>query len=134
MILSFKTKFPNGKQTEFVPKILGGIKIHSLREGDRWKEGDYIHMATGVRTKEYKQFNTEKPHLQSCISVQEIFITYNGYLVEMTIDNKKYLNQTEVQRLIANDGLTEKQFLNWFFPKGKDEWSGQIIHWTDYKY
>ncbi len=133
MILGFKTHFPNGEPTGFVQKILEDIKIHSLREADRFKEGYFIHMATGVRTKDYNQFNEGRADLQICTGTQEIFMTYNRYALEITIGDK-YLMSHEVNKLIANDGITKQQFLDWFFPNGKDEWSGYIIHWTDFKY
>lgn len=48
MILSFKE--------QFIPKILDGTKIHTIREDkkNRWEAGKKIHFATGVRTKNYK--------------------------------------------------------------------------------
>ncbi len=51
MILAFKPIF--------VDKINKGIKIHTFREDskDRWHPSREIQMATGVRTKNYNQFN-----------------------------------------------------------------------------
>jgi hypothetical protein len=135
MILAFKTTFPNGTATDFENKILQGSKIHSLREGNRWQEGYFIHMATGVRTTNYNQFNTAREDLQKCKGTQEVFMTYNNYgALEVTIDDDLYLMQSQVDALISNDGLTREQFITWFFPKGKDVWTGQIIHWTNFKY
>ena len=59
-------------------------------------------------------------------------MTYTDCL-EITIGNK-YLEPLQIYLLIKNDGLTREQFLAWFFPKKVDEWSGKIIHWTDFKY
>lgn len=60
-----------GFKEQFVYKILNGTKIHTIREDkhDRWRPGMTMHMATGVRTKNYKQF-----HEDNCTSVQEISI------------------------------------------------------------
>jgi hypothetical protein len=65
MVLGFKKEFPWGGPTYFKEKILIGAgygpphppKIHTIRAGDRWGAGMTIHMANGVRTKNYQQFN-----------------------------------------------------------------------------
>jgi hypothetical protein len=145
MILGFKREFEDKKPTLFREKILAGAaiafddnnysgppKIHSMREGNRWKAGMAIQMAYGVRTPYYYQFNRNIESLSTCISTQTVFMTFiNG--LEITVA-QKYLDTSEIDLLIQNDGLTYLQFINWFFPKDCDEWSGQIIHWTDFKY
>lgn len=132
MILGFKEYFKDGTPTNFESKILRGEKIHSMREGRRWRPGNSIQMAYGVRTKQYRQFNADCQELQFCISVQKVFMTLS-HALEVSVDNN-YLSTLQIISLIQNDGLTREQFLNWFFPGNKDEWSGQIIHWTDFKY
>jgi hypothetical protein len=133
MILAFKTTFPNGEKTGFDRKILEDIKIHTLRQSDRIRKGTLLNMATGVRTKSYNQFNIARLDLQTCTGREKIFMTYDRHCLEITVGSK-YMMQHEIQKLIANDGLTKEQFLDWFFPKDVDEWSGYIIHWTDFKY
>jgi hypothetical protein len=133
MILGFKTQFANGEPTNFEQKILEGSKIHTLREGDRWSKGNFIHMATGVRTKEYKQFNTCREDLQKCVDTQPVHITWVEGKIDVFV-NGRYLTRQEVRQFIKNDGLREHEFLDWFFPYAEDMWQGQIIHWTDFKY
>ena len=142
MILGFKQKFPDGTPTHFEEKIYAGVapelykefepKIHSMREGERWRAGMDIQMAYGVRTKNYRQFNKGVSQLEKCKETQDVFMTLT-WVLEVTIDDR-YLMPTEIEQLIKNDGLTRKQFIYWFFPDGKKEWSGQIIHWTDFRY
>ncbi len=145
MTLGFKTKFADGEPTLFEEKILAGVnrfvpnyaldpKIHSLREdpNNRWKAGKNIQMATGVRTKNYRQFNKDIPELATCKSTQRIFMTYD-WCLEITVGGRE-LDTAEIAQLIKNDGVSYDQFINWFFPKDIDEWSGKIIHWTDFKY
>src|SRR5436190_23967485 len=97
MILGYKRHFKDSTPTLFEEKIISGSlefvanyavepKIHSMREGDRWHAGMSIQMAYGVRTKHYRQFNKGIASLSTCISTQEIFMTYNGHIIEMTID------------------------------------------------
>ncbi|HEY9362182.1 MAG TPA: hypothetical protein VIQ00_02890 [Chitinophagaceae bacterium] len=132
MILGFKQQFPDNTPTNFKEKILSGEKIHSIRAGNRWKPGMSIQMAYGVRTKNYKQFNYCRSKFERCVSVQRIFITYECEL-EITVGMNE-LTPMQIAKLIKNDGLTRDQFIDWFLPEKVSEFSGQIIHWTDYQY
>ena len=127
MILGFKTKTKVGP-TLFPEKILDGVKIHTIRIGDRWRPGMKIQFATGVRTKKYAQFKSG-----ICVSVQKIKITCNTDYVN---DQKVYvddrlLSTAEVQSLAYNDGFNRLiDFCLWF----NEDFEGQLIHWTDKKY
>lgn len=139
MILSFKKTFPDKSPTGFVQKILSGQKIHTMREGERWKAGYYIHMATGTRTKNYDQFNIERPDLQKCIATQKVVMVHkkNKTIGSLSVEiDGRFLSGKEVADLINNDGLTFGDFWQWFFPKGLkvEKWQGQLIHWTHFKY
>jgi hypothetical protein len=132
MILSFKTLFPWGTPTNFIEKITRqpGFtpKIHTIRKGKRWKPGNKIHFATGVRTKNYKQFN-----FGMCISTQHIAILKNpkGFIT-VIIDYSRILDDEQKQKLATNDGFDSiEDFYKWFEAKG---FTGQIIHWTTFKY
>ncbi len=144
MILGFKQEFPDRTPTFFEQKILAGVgliqpnilmgapKLHSLRAGKRWRAGMSIQMAYGVRTGHYRQFNKGIKELSTCISTQRVFMTYD-FQLEVSIDGR-YLMPIEKAHFINNDGLTRDEFVSWFFPKYPFEWSGQIIHWTNFKY
>jgi len=122
MVLSFKSQFKK--------PIISGSKIHTIREDktNRWKAGNEIHFATGVRTKNYNQFHSGK-----CISIQTIEIKYptecfNDAIIE--IEGIK-LSTEEMQKLAYNDGFKNLlDLLFWF----REDFKGKIIHWTDYKY
>lgn len=144
MILNFKTKFENNKkkfpniankQTFFKDKILSGSKIHSIREDihNRWKPGNLIHMSTGARTKNYNQFNIDKPELQKVIMVQKISITHKPVQVfPHVIINNKDLDFNKIVILAENDGFESIfDFFN-FFNKTISNYS--LIHWTNFKY
>ena len=142
MVLGFSTHFPNGQPTNFVSKILLGTltalpisnppKIHTIRAGERWKKGDRIHMATGVRTKKYNCFNNDFQTLHYVASVQEILIKnlfddHNG----VWVDGRK-LSSKELETLAQNDGFDNvNDFWDWF--KWQD-FTGQIIHCTNKRY
>lgn len=140
MVLGFKTHLPNGKPTGFKSKILAGVdssielipKIHTIREGERWKPGMKIHMATGVRTPKYEQFNKEYPELQTVIHTQKIVIK-NQFddQAGVWIDDIK-LGDREIIKLAMNDGFNSPtEFWRWFIWQ---DFYGQIIHWTNFKY
>lgn len=122
MILPFKP--------QFVPRILSGRKIHTIREDktNRWKPGNKIQMATGVRTKNYNCFKTAV-----CISVQTIEIKYFmgcGKFPIIKIDGE-LLDENFELALFQNDGFDSREdFFSWF----DSDFKGKIIHWTYFKY
>ena len=129
MILGFKPLFK--------PKILDGTKIHSIREDihDRWEKGKKIHFATGVRTKNYNQFDE-----RICTGIQNVYMSYAfNDLIEITVDDKEFFGYSERLRLAQNDGFDSWEgFFNWFYPiiaKSKDNFIAyKIIHWTPFRY
>ena len=121
MVLGFKT--------QFVPKILGGSKIHTIREDkmNRWQKGVKIHFATGVRTKNYAQFMEGvccfNQAVILCPERQEILLGLNGQMHLLDISK----NLTFAQ----NDGFdTEQDFWGWF----NKPFMGVVIHWTQFVY
>ncbi|WP_407483683.1 hypothetical protein [Elizabethkingia anophelis] len=175
MILSFKTLI-NGKPTLFPEKIFAGLiknkiipaykeffecykispnlielkpKIHTIREdsADRWDAGKMIDFFVGTRTKNMFRF---APRIK-CISIQEIFMTRRGSMLEITIakpgsyigGDDFYLDAFKNGLLAQNDGFEEyNDFRNYFIEliekNGKETgnywFKGKIIHWTNFKY
>lgn len=149
MILSFKKQFPwkgtDGKpaETNFKQKILDGIKIHTFREdpNQRWHAGRKIHMAAGVRTKNYFCFLESE-----CVSVQSIHIQYEWFhqvMMDLKVivdgdlkyhiqDNGIHTDGTVfIEQLAKNDGFDSvEDFFKWFH----SDYQGKIIHWTDFRY
>ena len=127
MILSFKHQFKR--------PILNGSKIHTIRadKGNRWKAGNKIHFAVGLRTPRYNCFKTG-----ICVSVQKIKIEYaknkSGKPIGkplILIDDSVYLDDTLLNAFVAADGFSSlKAFFEWF----DTDFEGKIIHWTDFKY
>lgn len=151
MILGFKTEM-EGKPTFFVEKIRACVspthaktwtpKIHTIRKGHRWKAGTKMHMAIGVRTPDYYQFNTgEYAALDHCVSVQDIEIipATDQYPRRVIVrwENWHYrpdmriVSGKDIELLAKNDGFESvDDFWNWF----KEDFKGQIIHFTDFRY
>lgn len=142
MILGFKKVFPWGEPTEFERKIIYFLKVHTIRNGQRWKAGNTIQMATGVRTKSYYQFNNGGYcGLDKVKSVQRIDIIFRSPEVIMIFIDRKLMycrnRAIEFQKMwfldfLQNDGFDNAdQFWKWFTIPVRN---GQLIHWTDLKY
>ena len=118
MILSFKKQF---KQL-----ILDGTKIHAIiaDKPDRWKAGNEIHFATGMRTKSYECFKKG-----ICVGVQKIQIR-RCYGEDIKIDGIG-LSRGDIKSLAINSGFNGvDDFFQWF----DTDLEGKIIHWTNFKY
>lgn len=132
MLLGFKTKFPWGAPTHFVEKITKqpGFwpKIHTLREGERWKPGDLIHFAIGVRTKQYYEFKRD-----TCKNTQSVIIVnVEGLGFPIIYIDLRRLSIPEREKFALNDGFDSlADFARWFH---KDIYVLQLNHWTDFKY
>lgn len=122
MVLGFKK--------QFVPNILDGTKIHTIREDKtrRWRKGMKIHFATGVRTKNYEQFKEGV-----CTGVQEIKMNpCSGEIVVLKNDGLFHpLSDFYRAKLFSQDGFeSEEEFWDWF----NEPFEGVLIHWTEYFY
>ncbi|WP_156800171.1 hypothetical protein [Galbibacter marinus] len=108
-------------------------KIHTIRKGHRFKEGDWIHPVIYNRTKNRFQF---APTF-GCTGIQTISITYGKYLCDwygstptIFIDGGAVDYRT-IERLAIADGFPDiKSFIYWF----DQDIEGQIIHWTNTRY
>ncbi|KAB2918712.1 MAG: hypothetical protein F9K23_00830 [Bacteroidetes bacterium] len=132
MILGFKK--------QFVPKIEAGSKIHTLRDdpADRWKQGNKIHMVTGMRTPNQHTFNDK----HNCKSTQRVVMktdttTSNIDYLVLYVDGNR-LWDIAGMAFAKNDGFDEwSDFEEWFLPLVKvagGEKEFKLIHWTDFKY
>ena len=159
MNLGYKQHFPWGEPTRFREKIIKGIypysiynnidlhpKIHTIREDphNRWKPGNIIHHAYGVRTKNYDCFDEGECKSVQEIEIKEYFIDENDFVSHSyTLINKgvprifrvfidsKMLSEDEIDILARNDGFdSTKDFFRWF----NKPFKGKIIHWTNLKY
>ena len=178
--LSFKTQFPWGEPTYFIPKIWKGLidnqkmyddylsyvtmvlesgndkimeafipvrdintivpKIHTIREDkyDLWKPGRKIHMAVFNRTEHRFQF---APVLE-CKSVQRITIAHinKTHIVHIGDDCILPISDyaicggiipLKLKKLVRNDGFNSAEDFFRYFNK---DFTGKIVHWTEYKY
>jgi hypothetical protein len=130
-------------------------KIHSMRldPHDLWKPGMSIQMVyRGPKYSILDHFNKGIPELERCISTQRIEVTFNDRITPVMrpccikIDNKIYwegfvsksgtscgseADRLRIELLATNDGFVDSiQFFRWF----KKDFTGKIIHFSDYRY
>lgn len=114
----------------------GGKKIHTIREdkNNRFKPGLNLHLVVFPYQKGKRlQFTP----IIKCISTQQIIIKYfyNGKteqfdLPTVLIDGKE-IKGKQLLALSNNDGFdTVEDFFAYF----KTDFTGKIIHWTNFKY
>lgn len=136
------TEMWHGEPTGFVEFVKSGRKWHSIRWGNRWREGLTIHMATGVRTKRYSCF-AEVPvlHVQG---IKIIPAKVPGELPRVMVErgpNKvlQVLSSLELLSITINDGFDSPYLLNqWIAELCKahrtDTLRGQVVMWRPFNY
>lgn len=146
-----------GQPTGFEEKILSaleaeegvlpeGVKIHTIRSNyelwsDRIAEVRAGFAVLSIRKWSGKPYRSKQVEIARITKdnnpgVQRAFIKYSdltGY--EALIDGWELFGANEREQLAKNDGLTGDDFSEWFFKRGKiDEFSGVVIHFTNFRY
>lgn len=122
MILTFSKK-------EFQPKIIDGIKIHTIREDkhNRWKKGIKIHFWMG------NPRNVTKNPYQFGEGIVELVLSIHIYPDEnrFIIGNQGEFKEIgSLNELAENDGFDSwEEMKKWF----KTEFHGKIIYWEKFK-
>ena len=133
----------NGDESNLKPDFTP--KIHTFRADphNRWKAGMKVSMVyRGAGYKILDWFNEGIPELDTIKSIQKIKIKWID--ITVTIEGEKKNMQTpcffidekeqdlrNFDKIIINDGFSSmKQFSKWF----KKDWSGKILHFTDFRY
>jgi hypothetical protein len=146
-----------GRETGFAIKIQASVprikeayglhdvvpKIHTFRESNAWLPGMELHMCTGIRTANYFRFNANIPELHKAKGVQYVEISWllamhhcplisvGDYDDEGNVINKRDLKEANHQQMALNDGFdTVSDFYCYF----NEDFSGKIVHWTDFRY
>ena len=109
-------------------------KLHTIREDkkNRWKPGTDIHFIINNRTPQRYQF---APILK-CVSTQKFEIFWQDLdlyplaIPQVYVDGVWLIGQ-QLQNLAINDGFN---CLDDFFLYFNKNFTGKIIHWTNFKY
>jgi hypothetical protein len=131
MICKFATQFieghpKEGQPTHFVEKIKSGEKIHTIRAGNKWEDGDVMEFRY-LDGLDLVEFFPDKE-----IYWEPIDIEWGPGYVEIFIHGEE---RNDIFKIARNSGLKWQDFKDWF-TDGVEEgtFSGQILHWTDFKY
>ena len=121
-----------------------GRKIHTIRLNfERWKhnigkiaDGGFALSVRQWKGSPYKSKQDEMFLLRENVGYQRISLSYDPDTdkVRAVIDGK---GMADVEQIANNDGLSLKDFKEWFFgenPKEKKLITGVVIHFTDFRY
>lgn len=119
-----------GFKPQFVEPILNGTKLHTIRQdkNHRWQKGIKMHMATGVRTKNYKCF-AEK----TCVDVGYINIDPINKKIQIASNKGSLtlLGYKGIETLAKNDSFNSvEDFWAWF----NKPFTGKLIYWVPEMY
>lgn len=127
-----------GAPTNYQSKILACVmptmarnftpKIHAIVSKGRFKPGDTLDMFMDTKVNN-TPFNTGV--CDKVISVQKFEVkTFAPDLVQYLIDGVQ-IDESQLAALSKNEGFDDLEDFTSFYSK---PCSGQIVHWTDFKY
>jgi hypothetical protein len=114
-----------GFNEDFVPAIVAGTKIHTIRAGQRWQAGTVAQFCVHAGQPAQREFWEPK----AIVSIQNIELTAN----ELRLDGRLLL-ATELLTFAQADGFPTTTALFAFFADKPFPFCGQLLHWTDYRY
>lgn len=114
-----------GFNEAFIPAIVAGTKVHTIREGQRWKAGDVAQFCARAHQPDQYEFWEPLPILL----IQHIELTAN----ELHVDGR-LLDEPELQALARADGFATAAELLAFFADKPMPFVGQLLHWTTLRY
>ncbi len=114
------------------PRFREGMRL-VLQGGTRFKPVPFaetectgtqmLHMELGWVDPSWLEQKAERAHLELTLSIHEP-------------DDIRWLDETDIERLAKNDGLSLEQFARWFtldlLMNGPSTY--QIVHWSDVRY
>lgn len=143
-IIGMNAKFGNRLPEDTFPYDQTQPKLHTIRQDKRnlWVPGRKVHAVINNRTKKRFQFapvfevksvqridvlnNTDGGTINRLVEVDGNQIYCEGFGVHNLVSTSK-----EMEQLAKNDGFDSiDHFFQWF----KEDFSGKIIHWTDFRY
>ena len=114
-----------GFNEAFIPAILSGAKIHTIREGFRWQAGAVAHFCARAYQPDQYEFWEPLPIL----AIQDIELNINALRVD-----GRLLGAAELLALAKADGFATTAELLAFFAGKPMPFIGQLLHWTMLRY
>ena len=115
---------------DFVPQIIAGTKVHTIRAGRRWATGQSISFCTNIGPDNLAKFQPDGlAQTVQTVRATEIHGTYR-----IKVDGRQ-LPAPELADFVRRDGFESPDQLFQFLA-GYDglPFEGQLIHWTDLVY
>ncbi len=114
-----------GFNEAFVPAILAGTKVHTIRAGQRWQVGELAQFCVNAGQPTQREFWPPQP----VQSIQDIELT----AAELRVDGR-LLPPVELLTLAQADGFPTAAELFAFFADKPLPFRGQLLHWTTCRY
>jgi hypothetical protein len=114
-----------GFNEEFMPAILAGTKLHTIRAGQRWQVGMVAQFCVHAGQPAQREFWAARP----IVSIQAIELT----TTELCVDGRP-LSPPELLALAQADGFASAADLLAFFADKPLPFRGQLLHWTALRY
>jgi len=111
----------------FLTAMISSPKYHTIRVGNRFKEGDYF----SPRVWSDKPYKSKQQSFCDDIEVKKVFDISILETYEVFINGSFYgsFGSENLNILAQNDGLSHNDFRDWFIKKLP--FKGQIICWSD---
>lgn len=148
VIITLSRTFQNGhsrsgEPTLFKEHLLGGKKLHTIRENyDLWKHnvekvvnGDFILSVREWSGRPYNSPQYEIKRFKDGVGCQPITMRYNHSNDTVTVKVGNHF--VEINELAKNDCLPVDDFKEWFFgshPTGDMMFHGIVIQFTPFRY
>lgn len=114
-----------GFNEAFIPAIVAGTKVHTIRAGQRWQAGEVAQFCARAQQPDQYEFWPPQPVLL----VQAIELT----ATELCVDGRP-LPPAERLALAQADGFATAVELLAFFADQPLPFRGQLVHWTSLRY
>lgn len=114
-----------GFNEDFIPAIVAGTKIHTIRAGQRWQAGTVAQFCVHAGQPAQREFWPP----QVVQLVQTIELTTSN----MCVDGR-LLSAAESLALAQADGFATMTELLAFFGDKLLPFQGQLVHWTERRY
>lgn len=114
-----------GFNEAFIPAIVAGTKIHTIRAGQRWQAGTVAQFCAHANQSGQYEFWAPRP----IVAVQALELT----ATEVRVDGR-LLSPAELLTLAQADGFETTAALLAFFADQPLPFQGQLVHWTDCRY
>jgi hypothetical protein len=114
-----------GFNEDFIPAIVAGTKIHTIRAGQRWQAGTVAQFCVHAGQPTQREF--WPPQVVRLVQTIELTAT------ELRVDGR-LLSPAEFSALAQADGFATTTELLAFFGDKLLPFQGQLVHWTERRY